>query len=86
MSGSFLVSSFSFTPIVYPITILPESVRDLMSYNPMANLINAFQGILVAGQWPDWSSLLPVSIIAIILCAFGMRFFLKHVGEMVNEL
>jgi lipopolysaccharide transport system permease protein len=74
------------TPIVYPITILPEPMRALMGYNPMANLINAFQGILVTGQWPDWTSLLPVSIIAIILCAFGMRLFRKHVGEMVDEL
>ena len=74
------------TPIVYPISILPEYVRALMNYNPMANLIDAFQDILVKGQWPEWSSLLPVSIIAIILCAFGMRLFRKHAGEMVDEL
>ena len=77
---------FWLTPIVYPITILPESVRTLMSYNPMANLITAFQGILVTGQWPDWQSLFPVSILAVILCVFGMRLFRKHVGEMVDEL
>jgi lipopolysaccharide transport system permease protein len=77
---------FWLTPIVYPISILPESMRSLMSYNPMANLINAFQDILVTGQWPIWQSLLPVTIIAIALCALGMRLFRKHVGEMVDEL
>lgn len=77
---------FWLTPIVYPITILPEPVRALMSYNPMANLINAFQTILVNGHWPIWQSLLPVSIIAVILCFIGMRLFRKHVGEMVDEL
>jgi lipopolysaccharide transport system permease protein len=84
--GIFIQFWFWLTPIVYPIIILPESVRALMSYNPMATFINAFQGILVTGQWPDWQSLIPVSIIAVILCAFGMRLFRKHVGEMVDEL
>ena len=84
--GIFIQFWFWLTPIVYPIIILPESVRALMSYNPMATFINAFQSILVTGQWPDWQSLIPVSIIAVILCAFGMRLFRKHVGEMVDEL
>ena len=83
-----LVIQFWFwgTPIVYPISILPESVRFLMGFNPMASLIVAFQDILVAGRWPAWQSLLPVTIIAIVMCAFGMRLFRKHAGELVDEL
>lgn len=83
-----LVIQFWFwgTPIVYPISILPESVRFLMGFNPMASLIVAFQDILVAGQWPAWQSLLPVTILAIAMCAFGMHLFRKHAGELVDEL
>lgn len=77
---------FWLTPIVYPISILPQSVRSLVNYNPMANLIGAFQGILVTGQWPVWQSLLPVTILAVAMCALGMRLFRKHAGEMVDEL
>lgn len=77
---------FWLTPIVYPVTILPESVRSMMSYNPMANLIGAFQGILVSGQWPTWQGLWPVTILAIAMCALGMHLFRKHAGEMVDEL
>ncbi|UOA09523.1 ABC transporter permease [Methylobacter sp. S3L5C] len=77
---------FWLTPIVYPISILPESMRSLMGYNPMANLINAFQDILVTGKWPIWQSLLPVTIVAIALCVLGLRLFRKHAGEMVDEL
>lgn len=77
---------FWLTPIVYPISILPESMRALMSYNPMANLIGAFQGIFVSGQWPTWQDLLPVTILAITMCALGMHLFRKHAGEMVDEL
>ncbi len=77
---------FWLTPIVYPISILPESVRAMLNYNPMTNLIGAFQGILVTGQWPAWQSLLPVTIVAVAICALGMRLFRKHAGEMVDEL
>jgi lipopolysaccharide transport system permease protein len=75
------------TPIVYTISILPESVRLLMMmFNPMASLMVAYQDILVTGQWPVWQSLLPVTILAVVMCAFGMRLFRKHAGELVDEL
>lgn len=77
---------FWLTPIVYPITILPESVRAWMAYNPMASLMATFQDILVSSQWPTWQSLLPVSIVAALLCILGMHLFRKHAGEMVDEL
>jgi lipopolysaccharide transport system permease protein len=77
---------FWFTPVIYPVTILPEYVRSLMSYNPMANLIGAFQAILVTGQWPVWQGLLPITILAIAMCALGMHLFHKHAGDMVDEL
>lgn len=77
---------FWLTPIVYPITILPEGVRPLMAYNPMAGLMGAYQTILVSGAWPDWGSLWPVTLLAILLCFWGMRLFRKHSGELVDEL
>jgi lipopolysaccharide transport system permease protein len=77
---------FWLTPIVYPITILPESVRSLVSYNPMAGIVGAFQDILVAGHWPVWSSLLPATLLALGVCMLGMSLFRKHAGEMVDEL
>jgi lipopolysaccharide transport system permease protein len=77
---------FWFTPIVYPISILPAVARDLLVYNPMAGLLGACQRILVSGQWPDWASLLPVSILALGLCLFSWRLFRRRSGEMVDEL
>ncbi len=77
---------FWLTPVVYPINILPEVVRQALRYNPMTNLITSYQGILVEGQWPDWSSLWPVSVLALLLCLWGMNLFRKHAGEMVDEL
>lgn len=84
--GVLLQFWFWLTPVVYPINILPVYVSDALRYNPMTNIITAYQKILVNGQWPDWSSLWPISLIAVLLCFLGMHLFRKHAGEMVDEL
>jgi lipopolysaccharide transport system permease protein len=77
---------FWFTPIVYPRTILPPSVREWVWLNPMTPLIVAAQDILLHGQWPQWLTLLPVLAISVLLCAWGWRLFRRHAGELVDEL
>ena len=77
---------FWFTPIVYPASILPEAVRPLLDWNPMARIIGAYQTILVHGRLPDWSSLVPALVLSVLICLFAMRLFRKRSGEMVDEL
>jgi lipopolysaccharide transport system permease protein len=82
----FLQFWFWLTPIVYPANILPEGIKPLMALNPMAQLIAAYQTILVHAQWPDWNSLWPSAVLATLLCLLGLRLFRLHSGEMVDEL
>jgi lipopolysaccharide transport system permease protein len=77
---------FWLTPIVYPVTILPESLRSIMNLNPMAGLVTSYQTILVNGQWPQWQSLWWVTLLAVLLCGLGISLFRKRAGEMVDEL
>ena len=77
---------FWFTPIVYPPTILPAWVKPYLAFNPMAPVIAAYQTVLVKGTAPDWGSLLPAAVLALLLCAFGLRLFRRRAGEMVDEL
>ena len=84
--GIFITFWFWFTPIVYPITILPERIQSLLSLNPMAPLLGAFQDVLVRGKWPQWESLWLVAVLGIMLCIIAMGLFRRHAGEMVDEL
>ncbi|MFC0132765.1 ABC transporter [Massilia eurypsychrophila] len=78
---------FWLTPIVYPASILPPAIREhLLLWNPMAPIIGAYQTILVHHTLPHWSGLLPATILALLMCVFGMRLFRKRSGEMVDEL
>lgn len=88
--GQFVTIAMQFwfwlTPIVYPATILPADVRPLLDWNPMARVISAYQAVLVQGAAPDWRSLFPVCVLAVVLCLFGLRLFRRRAGEMVDEL
>ncbi len=77
---------FWFTPIVYTPGALPDTIRPLLAYNPMAAVVMAHQGILLDARLPDWSSLLPVTVLGVLACLLGMRLFRKRAGEMVDEL
>jgi len=41
---------FFLTPIVYPISLVPESFSAYLSINPLASLISTWRGILLNGQ------------------------------------
>lgn len=82
----FLQFWFWLTPIVYPINVLPSSLQALMQLNPMAALIGACQTILVHADWPDWSKLWPIALLALLVCAWGWSLFRRHAGEIVDEL
>src|SRR3546814_113871 len=59
---------FWLTPIVYHPSILPAVVQRYMKFNPMADIVAACQNILLSNQWPRWTSLEGVSILANMLC------------------
>jgi lipopolysaccharide transport system permease protein len=78
---------FWLTPIVYPISILPEFARDLIfSLNPLAPLIDAYQGILLSNQWPDFYSLYPQFLIGVTFFIVGYAVFKRLAPDMADEL
>jgi lipopolysaccharide transport system permease protein len=77
---------FWLTPIVYPASILPETLRNWLFLNPMAGLTAAYQGILVQGALPTPGQLAPAALSGTLLCLLGLHLYRKHNGDMVDEL
>jgi lipopolysaccharide transport system permease protein len=75
---------FWLTPIVYSITALPEWAARFVRWNPMTPLVEAYQGALLRGEFPRWSSIVPIASLA--LCALGLFLFQRRSGEIVDEL
>ena len=75
-----------FTPIVYPVSIVPEAVLPLMKLNPMYWLVQGFQNAILFDETPSWIALSCISLIAIILLRVAMMLFRRASSEMVDVL
>jgi lipopolysaccharide transport system permease protein len=75
------------TPIVYPIAILPDTVKDIvLNWNPMSTFIVAYQRLLLSGTLPAWMDYSPYFFLAILLLAIGFFAYIKLSAEMIDEL
>lgn len=74
------------TPVVYPISIIPNVLHPVLKLNPMYPIIHSYQNIFVYNEWPDWSGIGIVFVISLILGYWALNLYRKHVGEMIDEL
>ncbi|MGH6689572.1 MAG: ABC transporter permease [Gammaproteobacteria bacterium] len=77
---------FWLTPIVYPLSAVPDGVRDLMTWNPLYGLVTSYQRIVVEHQWPIWSQLWPVCVIAAVVAVLAESVYRSLAAAMVDEL
>jgi lipopolysaccharide transport system permease protein len=77
---------FWLTPIIYPVTILPERIQQLIMLNPMTKIVISYQQILLYNQWPDWEKLQLHIAGALLILGVGFVVFQRLSGELVDEL
>ena len=77
---------FWMTPIVYPISILPDRLRALIELNPLTHFITAYQQIVLNNQWPQLLLFKYHLIGAIATLIIGFLLFRRLSGDIVDEL
>lgn len=77
---------FWLTPIVYTLPALPGGARSVLQYNPMQPLMAAYQELFLERRIPEVSGLWPLALLTVVFLALGAHFFLRRVGELVDEL
>jgi lipopolysaccharide transport system permease protein len=65
---------FYASPIIYPVTMVPEKLRPYYFLNPMAGILEAYRDILLNGSFPGMY-LLPSTVVAVIVFFAGYWFF-----------
>jgi len=67
---------FFVTPVLYIPNAVPEVARRLyLIANPMAVIINSYQGIFYEHRWPHWRALAIVTLVSLLLLALAARVF-----------
>jgi lipopolysaccharide transport system permease protein len=74
------------TPIVYPVQILGETTRALLSWNPMFGIITAYQGILLHDRWPAWTQFSPQAVVTVVALGLALLTFRRLSGAMADYL
>jgi lipopolysaccharide transport system permease protein len=75
----FLIQIWMFaSPVVYPVSLVPERWRAIYSLNPMVGVIEGFRWALFGNKSPEFS-LMAVSTAFILLLLIGGLVFFKHI-------
>ena len=77
---------FWFTPIVYPVSIIPEKYQHYLYLNPVYPLVKAYQDILVFESSPDTLQILLVFCASSALLVLALFLFFRANEEMADVL
>lgn len=58
-------------PIVYPLSMVPSSLRRWYLLNPMAGITDAYRQVLVKGALPDWHALGVATVVSVVVAVAG---------------
>lgn len=65
------------TPVIYPVTLVPEQYLPLYMLNPMAGIITAYRQIIIYGQPPTLTYLMISGVEAVLVFFLGYLIFKK---------
>lgn len=74
------------TPIIYPISIIPEDYRWLFNLNPMYHFLILVRVPIQEGQLPDLPTLATASIISVVTLLVGWWFFVRKADEIAYRV
>ena len=74
------------SPVVYPVSLVPESLRLVYSLNPMVGVIEGFRWGLLGKANPDFALMLVSAAVVLVLLAGGIVFFKRMERTLVDVI
>ena len=74
------------SPIIYPISLIPEKYRALYFLNPMAVIIDSYRRVILYRQMPDWPFLALAAVISFGLTLITYRYFKRAEREFADRI
>lgn len=73
------------SPVVYPLSAVPQRIRSFYELNPMVGIVENFRRVLVQGVGPDFWSLAISALSSIVLLGAGYIYF-KRVEATIADI
>ena len=74
------------TPIIYPVELVPESMKILLVINPMAHLVQGYRLVIIEGAVPDLYSFVILTCVLVMTATFGYLFFMRSKSAFADVL
>lgn len=62
------------SPVIYPVTAVPEKFRSIYFLNPMAGILEAYRAVLLYDRAPD-GTLIVAALVSFVILLLGLAFF-----------
>ncbi|MFC2023727.1 ABC transporter permease [Chloroflexota bacterium] len=72
------------TPIIYPLSAVPERFRIVYMLNPMAGLIESYRAVALHGQWPNWGYVALSAAVSVAVFVLGYVYFKRVEWEFAD--
>ena len=84
----FVQLGFWITPIIYPISIVPQKYHTLIFLNPVARIIQAARNAMIGGDlgYSDPKTHIVISIIAVLVFTTGLHLYNNRSANFAEEL
>lgn len=84
---AFLLSAlFYLTPMIYPVSLVPERFRGAVESNPLSTIVAFYRAFLLGSRPPEGRHILELAVVAALLFAGGLVFFRRHAQGFADEL
>ena len=80
-----VIMLFYLTPVFYPVSVIPEDIRQVIQINPMTGVITAWQGLLLHGRF-EWMLLSGSMVWGAILLLVGAVVYNKMSSRFAEVL
>ena len=84
--GVVLQAGFFLTPIFYQFDMLPETVRSVLQFSPMVQIVTMAHHVAIYGELPTINSVLYAIFSVLVIVVVGYLIFRKLQGRIVEEM
>ena len=74
------------TPVIYPMSILPEWLKPIVMLNPLTNILTMFREVTINNNLPQLSSIVIATIETVVMLLVGTYVFYKNQDEFILNI
>lgn len=82
----FITALMYLTPVIYPLSLLPVGIKQIVLLNPITNILTMFRDVMLYGTIPSVSSILIAAGESVCVMGIGVWVFYKSQDEFILNL